>query len=173
MVYPSMVESCSLILAVDGKYEIAIYPRCPVFGIHYRGVTHDSVSHGTATLFAALDIANGTVRAACKDRHRHQEFLSFWTPMPRTNMRQYVDGSSDTHGFTCISRRLYSSWLNQVEQRCAIVIDREIRRGSFANVGQMRHKIMTFVDAYTERAVPFRWMATADSIFEKLQWIHG
>ncbi len=42
-----------------------------------EGVTHDYVRHGTTTLFAALDIASGTVLTECKPRHRHQEFLEF------------------------------------------------------------------------------------------------
>jgi transposase len=41
------------------------------------GITHDYIRHGTTTLFAALDVANGTVITQCKARHRHQEFLSF------------------------------------------------------------------------------------------------
>ena len=39
--------------------------------------THDYKRHGTSTLFAALEIATGTVTAACTSRHRHQEFLAF------------------------------------------------------------------------------------------------
>lgn len=39
--------------------------------------THDYRRHGTTTLFAALEIATGQVTAACKPRHRHQEFLAF------------------------------------------------------------------------------------------------
>ena len=47
-------------------------------GLGYvEGVTHDYVRHGTTTLFAALDIASGTVLTECKPRHRHQEFLGF------------------------------------------------------------------------------------------------
>jgi putative transposase len=47
-------------------------------GLGYvEGVTHDDVRHGTTTLFAALDIANGKVFTECKPRHRPQEFLSF------------------------------------------------------------------------------------------------
>jgi hypothetical protein len=40
-------------------------------------VTHNYIRHGTTTLFAALDVATGSVIAECKPRHRHQEFLSF------------------------------------------------------------------------------------------------
>jgi putative transposase len=47
-------------------------------GLGYvEGVTHDYVRHGTTALFAALDIASGTVVTECKARHRHQEFLEF------------------------------------------------------------------------------------------------
>jgi putative transposase len=45
-------------------------------GLGYvEGITHDYVRHGTTTLFAALEVANGTVLTQCKPRHRHQEFL--------------------------------------------------------------------------------------------------
>ena len=40
-------------------------------------MTHSYARHGTTTLFAALDISNGEVMTTCKQRHRHQEFLSF------------------------------------------------------------------------------------------------
>jgi hypothetical protein len=39
--------------------------------------THDNVRQGTTTLFAAFNIATGTVTARCQPRHRHQEFLRF------------------------------------------------------------------------------------------------
>ena len=46
-------------------------------GLGYvEGVTHDYVRHGTTTLFAALDIANGSVLTDAS--RRHQGFLSFF-----------------------------------------------------------------------------------------------
>ncbi len=33
--------------------------------------------HGTTTLFAALDVLEGTVIGRCMQRHRHEEFLRF------------------------------------------------------------------------------------------------
>ena len=45
--------------------------------------SHDYVRHGTTTLFAALEIATGKVTAACKPRHRHQEFLAFLKQVDR------------------------------------------------------------------------------------------
>ena len=45
--------------------------------------TYDYRRHGTTTLFAALEIATGAVTAACKPRHRHQEFLAFLKQVAR------------------------------------------------------------------------------------------
>ncbi len=47
-------------------------------GLGYvEGVTHDYVRHGIpTTLFAALDIASGTVLTECKARQRQQSFWS-------------------------------------------------------------------------------------------------
>jgi len=71
--------------------------------------SHDYVRHGTSTLFAALEIATGQVIAACKRRHRHQEFLAFlkqvtrayrsasctwsWTTTPPTSTPRSASGS--------------------------------------------------------------------------------
>lgn len=69
----------ALVLCVDGKSQIQALersqPALPI-GLGYaEGVTHDYFLHGTTTLFAALDIATGSMMTACKPRHRHQEFL--------------------------------------------------------------------------------------------------
>jgi hypothetical protein len=39
--------------------------------------THDYARHGVTSLFAAFDIADGTVISELHRRHRHQEFLKF------------------------------------------------------------------------------------------------
>ena len=71
----------AVVLCVDEKSQIQALERSqPVLpmGLGYvEGVTHDYVRHGTTTLFAALDVNNGTVLTRCKQRHRHQEYLSF------------------------------------------------------------------------------------------------
>ena len=71
----------ALVLCVDEKSQCQALERTqPILpmGLGYvEGVTHDYVRHGTTTLFAALDIANGQVLRQNKDRHRHQEFLGF------------------------------------------------------------------------------------------------
>lgn len=71
----------ALVLCVDEKCQAQALERTqPVLpmGLGYvEGITHDYIRHGTTTLFAALDVANGSILTQCKQRHRHQEFLSF------------------------------------------------------------------------------------------------
>src|SRR5215469_7694765 len=52
-------------------------PMLPLGLGYVEGMTHDYRRHGTTTLFAALDAANGKVLTPCRPRHRHQEYLSF------------------------------------------------------------------------------------------------
>ena len=40
-------------------------------------MTHDYKRHGTTTLFAALNILDGTIIGRNMKRHRHQEFIRF------------------------------------------------------------------------------------------------
>ena len=55
----------ALVLCVDEKSQVQALQRTqPVLpmGLGYvEGITHDYIRHGTTTLFAALDIANGSV----------------------------------------------------------------------------------------------------------------
>ena len=40
-------------------------------------MTHDCKRNGTTTLFAALNVLDGTVIGRCMQRHRHEEFIRF------------------------------------------------------------------------------------------------
>src|SRR6188472_2488263 len=71
----------ALVLCVDEKSQVQALertqPLLPMGFGYVEGVTHDDRRHGTTTLFAALDLLDGTVLIQCRPRHRHQEFLSF------------------------------------------------------------------------------------------------
>ncbi|AOS07256.1 hypothetical protein ATY48_19585 [Xanthomonas oryzae pv. oryzae] len=60
----------ALVLCVDEKSQVQALERTqPVLpmGLGYvEGITHDDVRHGTTPLFAALDVANGSVITQCK-----------------------------------------------------------------------------------------------------------
>jgi putative transposase len=180
----------ALVLCVDEKSQVQALDRTqPVLpmGLGYvEGVTHDYVRHGTTTLFAALDLASGQVLTRCQPRHRHQEFLQFLKDIeanvpPELDIHLVVDNYA-THKHEKVRRWLaarpryhmhytptYSSWLNQVEIWFNIITQKAIRRGTFRSVKDLVAKIENFVAHYNAKCRPFRWTATADSIFDKLQ----
>jgi len=180
----------ALVLCVDEKSQIQALERTqPVLpmGFGYvEGITHDYVRHGTATLFTALNVANGQVISRVRTRHRHQEFLDFLrqidqqTP-PELELHLIADNYV-THKHNKVKIWLarhprfhlhftptYSSWLNQVERWFALITERAIRRNSFSSVRQLRQQIDLFVQRYNADATPFRWIATADSILKKIE----
>jgi putative transposase len=71
----------AVVLCVDEKSGIQALertqPMLPLGLGYVEGMTHDYRRHGTFTLFAALDTANGKVLRQCRPRHRHQEYLGF------------------------------------------------------------------------------------------------
>jgi putative transposase len=180
----------ALVLCVDEKSQVQALERTqPLLpmGLGYvEGVTHDYVRHGTTTLFAALDIANGSVFTQCKPRHRHQEFLSFLrhieASVPPTLEVHLICDNYVTHKHprvrSWLARRprfhlhftpTYSSWLNQVERWFALITNQAIRRGSFQSVTDLKRQITAFVDHYNQHPKPFMWTATAESILAKLE----
>jgi putative transposase len=184
----------ALVLCVDEKSQCQALertqPMLPMGFGYVEGVTHDYVRHGTTTLFAALNVLNGSVLASCKPRHRHQEFLAFLREIdkavpPALDVHCIVDNYA-SHKHPKVRAWLaqrprwhmhfvptYSSWLNQVERFFGIITDKAIRRGSFKSVKELTNKIDTFVSHYNEACKPFAWTATADSILEKLSRLCG
>ena len=179
----------ALVLCVDEKSQCQALertqPMLPMGLGYVEGVTHDYVRHGTTTLFAALDIANGAVLTDCQPYHRHQEFLSFLRQIdanvpPKLDVHLVLDNYAahkheKVRGWLARHPRYhlhfvptYSSWLNQVERWFAIITQRAIRRGSFKSVRELTAKIDQFVSNYNKSAKPFKWVATADSILAKI-----
>lgn len=180
----------ALVLCVDEKSQIQALERTqPILplGLGYsEGVTHTYFRHGTTTLFAALDIATGTVIGKCKPRHRHQEFLSFLrhidASVPQVLDIHLVLDNYSTHKHARVKKWLarrpryhvhytptYASWLNQVEIWFNIITQQAIRRGTFRCVKDLINKIDTFVIDHNKHARPFAWTATADSILNKIE----
>ena len=150
--------------------------------------THDYVRHGTTTLFAALNIATGTVTARCQPRHRHQEFLAFlkhveraypddgtgqelhlvmdnYAAHKRVEIRDWLAANPRIHvHFTPTS----GSWLNLVEVWFGIIERQAIRRGTFGSVKELNAKIRAFIDGWNDRCHPFVWTKTAEQILAKV-----
>jgi transposase len=180
----------ALVLCVDEKSQIQALERSqPLLpmGLGYvEGVTHDYYRHGTTTLFAALDAANGQVITQCKPRHRHQEFRAFLDHVDRNvpkdlDIHLVIDNYA-THKHAQVRAWLaarprfhvhytptYASWLNQVERWFGLITQRAIRRGSFTSVAALVKAIQRFVERYNQDARPFAWTATTESILAKLE----
>jgi putative transposase len=180
----------ALVLCVDEKSQVQALERTqPVLpmGLGYvEGVTHDYYRHGTTTLFAALNVLDGSVITQCKPRHRHQEFLSFLNHLnhsvPAALAVHLIADNYATHKHPRVKAWLarhprfhmhytptYASWLNQVERWFGLITQHAIRRGSFRSVRELLRKIDHYVTQYNSSKRPFIWTATADSIFDKLQ----
>jgi transposase len=122
--------------------------------------THDYVRHGTTTLFAALEIATGTVTAAVKPRHRHQEFLAFLKQVAKaypdhrdgTELHLVMDNYAahkrpEIRTWLAANPRIQAhftptsgSWLNLVEVWFGIIERQAIRRGTFNSVRDLKHQ---------------------------------
>src|SRR5512144_304552 len=77
----------AVVLSVDEKSQIQALdrtqPGLPMKKGRAGTLTHDYIRHGTTTLFAALNVLDGTVVGQCMQRHRHQEFLRFLNRLER------------------------------------------------------------------------------------------
>src|SRR5437879_5407020 len=179
----------AVVLCVDEKSQIQALERTqPLLpmGLGYvEGVTHNYVRHGTTTLFAALNLASGTVIGRCQRRHRHQEYLHFLkqidASVPKGLAVHLIVDNYATHKHPRVQRWLaahprvqvhftptYASWLNQVEIWFHIITQKAIRRGTFGSVKELVAQIDHFVRTYNAQASPFIWTATADSILQKI-----
>jgi len=179
----------AVVLCVDEKSQIQALERTqPILplGLGYiEGITHSYVRHGTTTLFAALDIANGQVLTQCRARHRHQEFLGFLKHIDanvpkKLDVHLVVDNYAahkhpKVRAWLAAPRRFhlhftptYASWLNQVERWFALLTQRQIRRSSFISAKDLVAKLTTFVDAYNAKSRPFVWTTTSEAILAKV-----
>ena len=179
----------AIVLAVDEKSQIQALNRTqkslPLFPGRLGTLTHDYQRHGTTTLFAALNIADGTVLADFKPRHRHREWLDFLktideaTP-PDLDIHVICDNYA-THKHAKVQRWLQrhprfhvhftptsSSWLNLVERWFRDLTERCIRRGSFTSVARLEAAIWEYIDHTNHHPQPFRWTAYPHDILAKV-----
>jgi transposase len=130
--------------------------------------------HGTAVLFAGLDVHDGAVAGWVADSTRSDNFVAFLgdlvaqTPVG-LDLHCIVDNLS-AHSTATVADFLaahphvhlhftptHASWLNQVELFFSILERRLLRRGEFDSVEQLADRIIAFIKDYNRRAAPFRW----------------
>ena len=179
----------ALVLCVDEKSQIQALERTqPLLplrpGIPARQ-THDYSRHGTTTLFAALNMLDGTVIGDCMPRHRHQEFIRFLqlinvkTPSDLT-LHMIVDNYG-THKHPRVQSWLKrhprfvlhftptsSSWLNLIERWFSEITTKRIRRGSFKSVKDLIKAINQYIESHNQNPRVFVWTASVQSIMKKI-----
>jgi transposase len=178
----------AIVLCVDEKSQIQALDRTqktlPMQPGHAEQRTHDYVRHGTATLFAALEVATGQVTGLCKQRHRHQEFLVFLRHLARAYpdielhlvMDNYATHKTpDVNTWLADHPRIHvhftptsGSWLNLVEVWFGIIERQAIRRGTFTSTRDLTTKIRAFITGWNHRRHPFTWTKTPDQIPTKI-----
>lgn len=167
----------AVILAVDEKPHIQALERAQGWlrlpnGKAVTGFNHEYVRHGTSTLFAALEVATGLVKAGHYARRRRREFLDFMNELiasyPGQQIHVVLDNLS-THKprYDAWLRRhpsvhfhftpTHASWLNQIEVWFSLLTRHALRGASFTSVAQLRHAIDEFVRAHNQKAAPFEW----------------
>ncbi len=184
----------ALVYCVDEKSQIQALdrtqPGLPLKKGRCGTMTHDYKRHGTTTLFAALNVLEGTVIGKCYNRHRHIEYLRFLGEVDRQtpaelDIHLIVDNYS-THKHERVKAWLKrrprfhvhfiptsSSWLNLVERFFRDITDRRIRRGIFMSVSELTKAIYDFLEHYNDNPKPFVWTKTADQILAKLSPLYA
>jgi transposase len=147
--------------------------------------THDYVRHGVTDLFAALDVATGTVITTTKRRHRAEEFKSFLSEIdkavPKDQDVHLVLDNSSTHKTRAIHTWLLrhprfhlhftptsSSWLNLVERWFAELTRKLLQRSAHRSLTALEKDLRAWAATWNENPRPFVWRKSADEILESL-----
>ena len=170
----------AVVLSVDEKSQIQALdrtqPGLPMKPGRAGTMTHDYKRHGTTTLFAALNILDGTVIGRNMQRHRHQEFIRFLNTIeeqvPVGKVIHAIVDNYATHKHPKVRQWLArhprwtfhftptsASWLNAVEGFFAKLTRRRLKRGVFRSVVDLQVAINRFVAETNADPKPFVWTA--------------
>ena len=179
----------AVVLSVDEKSQVQALARSqPAFpmmpGLPEQR-THDYLRHGTTSLFAALNTADGTVISSVHRRHRAIEFKKFLTKID-SQVPEHLDvhlicDNYGTHKSPAIKKWLqghprfhmhhtptYSSWINQIERWFAYLTQDLLQRSDHRSVQALENDIRNWVAAWNENPKPFMSTKTAEEILESL-----
>src|SRR4051812_19416735 len=175
----------AVVLSLDEKSQIQALertrPDLPLASGHPAAQTHDYTRHGTTTLFAALNVLEGTVLGRCMQRHRNGEFIRFLnaveaTVPPGKAIHAILDNVAThkhpkvrawlarhprwTFHFTPTS----ASWLNAVEGFFSALTRRRLQRGVFRSVDDLKAAINRFLAETNAEPKPFVWTADPNRV---------
>ena len=179
----------AVVLSVDEKSQVQALsrsqPALPMMPGMPEKRTHDYLRHGTTSLFAAMNVADGTVIASTHRRHRATEFKKFLAKIdahvPADLDVHVVCDNYGTHKHPTVNTWLakhprfhmhftptYSSWINQVERLFAEVTRDLLQRSDHRSVQALEKDLRTWVTAWNENPKPFIWTKTAEQILDSL-----
>jgi transposase len=167
----------AVVLAVDEKPAIQALERAQGYlklpnGRALTGFAHEYKRRGTTTLFAALEVATGQIKARHSKRRRRPEFLDFMNQIVAAYPEQEIHvvlHNLSTHKpkrDRWLARHknvrfhftpTHASWLNQVEIWFSILARSTLKGASFTSVKHLRQAIDAFIEAYNPTAAPFQW----------------
>jgi transposase len=180
----------AVVLSVDEKSQIQALdrtqPGLPMKKGRLGTMTHDYIRHGTTTLFAALNILDGTVLGQCMQRHRHQEFLRFLgrleREIPAGRLVHVVLDNYGSHKHPKVKAWLVRhprwtfhftptscSWVNAVETFFAKLTRRRLKRGVFTSLVDLQAAINRYLEEHNHNAKPFVWTADPNRIIDKVR----
>ena len=179
----------AVVFSVDEKPQIQALdrtqPLLPLQPGQIERRTHDYKRHGTTTLFAALNAKTSEVITQFHQRHRSAQFREFLdlieAQVPRRLDVHIIMDNYSTHKTALIRNWFakrprfhvhytptYGSWLSLVERWFAELTMKQIRRGAYRSVGQLKAGIQEFIDAHQTDPKPFVWTKSADEILASI-----
>jgi transposase len=179
----------AVVLSVDEKSQVQALarsqPAFPMMPGMPEKRTHDYTRHGTTSLFAAFNTADGTVISSLHRRHRATEFRKFLATID-TEVPDHLDvhlicDNYGTHKHPTVNTWLaahprfhmhftptYSSWINQVERFFAFVTADLLQRSDHRSVHALEADIRAWVKAWNDNPRPFIWTKSAEQILTSL-----
>jgi len=175
----------AVVLSIDEKSQIQALdrtqPGLPMKKGRAGTMTHDYIRHGTTTLFAALNVLDGTVIGRNMQRHRHQEFIRFLNQVeaavPAGKLVHAVVDNYATHKHPKVRAWLVrhprwtfhftptsASWLNAVEGFFSTLTRRRLKRGVFCSLVDLQAAINRYVAEHNKKPKPFTWTADPDRV---------
>lgn len=179
----------ALVFSCDEKSQIQALdrtqPGLPMKPGRAGTMMHDYKRNGTTTLFAALNVLDGTVISMCQPQHRHEEWLKFLRLIERKTPKHLsvhliVDNYA-THKHPDVQDWLTkhprfvmhftptsASWLNMVERFFRDISVNRIKRDSFASVADLERAMAEYIEHHNANPKPFVWSASANDILAKV-----
>ena len=190
----------AVVLSVDEKSQIQALdrtqPGLPLKKGRGGTLTHDYKRHGTTTLFAALNVLDGSVIGQNMQRHRHQEFIRFLNAIeakvPAGKVIHAILDNYAAHKHEKVRAWLARhprwtlhftptscSWLNAVEGFFAKLTKRRLKNGVFCSITDLQAAINRFIAEHNKKPKPFLWkkdphaiIAAVNRGYQVLESIH-